>query len=263
MAALLLLRSADFVPWLWPMVLAFGLAAALLVGLANSHQARLATAGLALGLVAMVAGPAAFTLDTVATAYTGSIVSAGPTATSTDLLSGSSTTGFGSGPGRGFVAGTRLGGTGSAPGFAPGVPSGAFPGGPGGSGGTGGFGGDTSTDTALADYLVANQGTATWIVAVNGAQEAAQLELQTGLPVMAMGGWSGSDNALTLDQLKADIADGSLRYVIVAGQGGGPGGQRTQGGSSDVSAWIAANGTAVSVPGSSVTLYDLSNALAS
>ena len=141
-----------------------------------------------------------------------------------------------------------------------GVPSGAFPGGPGGSGGTGGFGGDTSTDTALADYLVANQGTATWIVAVNGAQEAAQLELQTGLPVMAMGGWSGSDNALTLDQLKSDIADRSLRYVIVSGQGGGPGGQ---GGSSEVTAWITANGTAVSVPGSSVTLYDLSNALAS
>ena len=259
-SALLLLRSADFVPWLWPVVLAFGLAAALLVALANSHQARLATAGLALGLVAMVAGPAAFTLDTVATAYTGSIVSAGPAATSTDLLSGSSTTGFGGGPGRGFVAGTPPGGGAFAPGGTTGVPSGAVPS---GSGGSGGFGGDTSTDTALADYLVANQGTATWIVAVSGAQEAAQLELQTGLPVMAMGGWSGSDNALTLDQLKADIADGSLRYVIVAGQGGGPGGQRTQGGSSDVSAWIAANGTAVSVPGSSVTLYDLSNTLGS
>ena len=38
---------------------------------------------------------------------------------------------------------------------------------------------------------------------VAGAQEAAQLELQTGLPVMAMGGWSGSDPALTLDELKA------------------------------------------------------------
>ena len=81
------------------------------------------------------------------------------------------------------------------------------------------LGAGSERDSALVDYLVANRGSATWIVAVSGAQEASALELQTGLPVMAMGGWSGSDNALTLDELKADIANGTLRYVILGGQG--------------------------------------------
>ena len=39
------------------------------------------------------------------------------------------------------------------------------------------------------------------------------------------------------------------------GQGGGPGGQ---GGSSDVTSWVTANGTAITVGGT--TLYDLSGA---
>lgn len=44
---------------------------------------------------------------------------------------------------------------------------------------------------------------ATWIVAVSGAQSAASIELATGAPVMAMGGFSGTDAAPTLDQLQA------------------------------------------------------------
>jgi 4-amino-4-deoxy-L-arabinose transferase-like glycosyltransferase len=117
------------------------------------------------------------------------------------------------------------------------------------------MGSSDGSDTALADYLVANRGSATWIVAVSDAMSAAQLELSTGEPVMAMGGWSGSDNALTLDQLKADVASGKLRYVIVSGQGG-----RGGGGSSEIDAWIVANGRAVTISGSSTTLYDLSGA---
>jgi 4-amino-4-deoxy-L-arabinose transferase-like glycosyltransferase len=124
----------------------------------------------------------------------------------------------------------------------------------GGSGGAG-MGSSDGSDTALANYLVANRGSATWIVAVSDAMSAAQLELSTGEPVMAMGGWSGSDNALTLDQLKADVASGKLRYVIVSGQGG-----RGGSGSSEIDAWIVANGRAVTISGSSTTLYDLSGA---
>ena len=96
------------------------------------------------------------------------------------------------------------------------------------------------------------------VVAVSGAQEAANLELATGLPVMSTGGWSGSDNALTLSQLKSLVASGKLRYFIVDGQGGMGGGQ---GGSSDVTSWVTANGTAITVGGT--TLYDLSGAATS
>jgi 4-amino-4-deoxy-L-arabinose transferase-like glycosyltransferase len=90
---------------------------------------------------------------------------------------------------------------------------------------------------------------------------AAQLELTTGDPVMAMGGWSGSDNAITLDQLKADVASGKLRYVIISGQGGGGmGGSSSSSSSSSIDAWVVANGKVVTISGSSTTLYDLSGA---
>jgi len=247
---LLLLRSPSFMSWLPPLIVGLGIAAAIVVALPATRGVRVGLAGLTLGLVAMLAGPAAFTFNTITTAYTGSIVAAGPATTATDFLSGSSDS-----QGRGFALGGfpgngGPGGNGGPAGFAPGRSVGS----PGGSVG--------NADSSLASYLVTNQGSATWIVAVSGASDAAELELATGKPVMAMGGWSGSDNALPLDELKADIAGGSLRYVIVGGQGGGqggPGGFNSQ--SSEVMAWITSHGTLVSVPGSSATVYDLSNSL--
>jgi hypothetical protein len=49
---------------------------------------------------------------------------------------------------------------------------------------------------------------------------------------MAMGGFMGSDPAPTLDQLKAYVAVGRLRYVMIGGRGGpgGPGGPGGRGG---------------------------------
>ena len=101
-----------------------------------------------------------------------------------------------------------------------GAPGGnAMTGSPGG--GPGGQGG--SLDTATLDYLVANQGTATWIVAVSDATSAGQIELSTGRAVMAMGGFTGSDNALTLEQLQALVSSGDLRFVSIGGRRGGGG----------------------------------------
>jgi len=95
-------------------------------------------------------------------------------------------------------------------------------------GGAGGFPGDAAgTDGALTSYLVDHLGTATWLVAVASANQAGPIQLATGLPVMAMGGFMGSDPAPTLDQLKAYVAEGRLRYVLLAGRGAGgagPGG---------------------------------------
>ena len=244
-AVVLLMRSPSFAPWLPPLIVGLGIAAAISVAMPATRGIRVGLAGLSLGLVAMLAGPAAFTANTITTAYSGSIVAAGPQPTATDFLSGSRDS-----QGRGFAQGGPLGGGQGGGGRAGFVPGRGFSG-PNGAGGAG--------DTALASYLVAHQGSATWIVAVSSAGDAADIELSTGKPVMAMGGWSGSDNAITLDGLKADIADGRLRYVIVGGQGGGPGGFSLD--SAKVSAWITSHGTLVSVPGSSATVYDLSNAL--
>jgi 4-amino-4-deoxy-L-arabinose transferase-like glycosyltransferase len=98
-------------------------------------------------------------------------------------------------------------------------------GGRGGRGGFAGFAGDPGgTDRALVDYLVANRGTATWLVAVSSASAAGPLQLASGVPVMAMGGFMGSDPAPTLAQLQLYVHDGRLRYVLIGGRGAGPGG---------------------------------------
>ena len=110
---------------------------------------------------------------------------------------------------------------------APGPASGRFGGFPGGfPGGAGGFPGDAAgTDDALVAWLVAHHGEETWLVAVGSANQAGPLQLASGVPVMAMGGFMGSDPAPTLEQLQAYVRDGSLRYVLLGeGRGGGPGG---------------------------------------
>ena len=98
-------------------------------------------------------------------------------------------------------------------------------GGAGGPGGFAGFVGDPGgTDRALVDYLVANRGTATWLVAVSSASAAGPLQLASGVAVMAMGGFMGSDPAPTLEQLQAYVHEGRLRYVLIGGRSAGPGG---------------------------------------
>src|SRR5437762_1396512 len=77
-AFVLLDRSATFVPALRTAVLVAGLlVAALIVGLSNASR-KTALAVAALGVMAVLASPAAYTFDTVSTAHTGAIPSAGP-----------------------------------------------------------------------------------------------------------------------------------------------------------------------------------------
>ncbi len=80
--------------------------------------------------------------------------------------------------------------------------------------------------------------------------EAAQIELATGQPVMAMGGFSGTDPAPTLAQLQEYVGSGRLRYVIVGGAegrggpgDGGPGGGR--GTTGEIAQWVASHGSLV------------------
>ncbi|HEU5367122.1 MAG TPA: glycosyltransferase family 39 protein, partial [Ktedonobacterales bacterium] len=60
-----------------------------------------------------------------------------------------------------------------------------------------------NVDTALVSYLEAHQGSAEYLVAVGSAQEASSLILATNKPVMALGGFTGSDPILTTSQLAA------------------------------------------------------------
>ncbi len=64
----------------------------------------------------------------------------------------------------------------------------------------------------------------TWAAAAVGAQNAASYQLSTGEPVMAIGGFNGTDPAPTLARFKEYVADGRIHYFIGGGTGGGMGG---------------------------------------
>src|SRR6266511_4831275 len=119
----------------------------------------------------------------------------------------------------------------------------------------------TTLFRSLISYLLANRNGATWIVATTSANAAGSIQLASGEPVMAMGGFSGSDPAPSLAQLKALVASGQLRYVLVNGGGfGGPGGGGGGGSTSEIDAWVTSVGTVVDYGGSGGTLYDVSAA---
>jgi 4-amino-4-deoxy-L-arabinose transferase-like glycosyltransferase len=108
---------------------------------------------------------------------------------------------------------------------------------------------------------VKHQGSARWLVAVSSANTAAPIQLATGQPVLAMGGFSGTDAAMTVAKLQQLVASGQLRYVLVGGQGGGPGGSGNQA----VTTWVTQNCTSVDYGGTggASSLYDCTAAVAS
>ena len=113
----------------------------------------------------------------------------------------------------------------------------------------------SQADSTLVQYLLQNQNGATWLVAVDSANESAAIQLTSGQPVMAIGGFNGSDTPLTLEQFKQLVVDGKLKYYAASshGHGGGP-----NGGNSKITNWIKKNGKVVNYGGSDVTLYELS-----
>ncbi|GIF19560.1 hypothetical protein Ate02nite_22900 [Paractinoplanes tereljensis] len=264
----LLTRSSDFLPWLRWVVLLGGLVAA--AGVLGSSliksrlSARLGVVAAGASLVAVLAGPAAYAVQTASEGHTGSIPSAGP-----------STGGFGGGGGRGGFGGggggNRGGGGGPGGGGFPGggtngggtTTGGGFQGGGNGGGGMRGGGGGmgslldavTVTDEMKA-LLQADADKYTWVAATIGSQNASGYQLATGDPVMAVGGFNGTDPSPTLAQFEEYVSAGKIHYYI----GGSSGGSTSTGGSnasSEIAQWVADNFTATTV--GSTTVYDLTS----
>ncbi len=253
MSFVLLDRADSFVPWLKYVVVVAGLGAALLMVIHRflPRRAMLAVAGAA--VITMLAGPTAYAVDTAATPHTGSIPSAGP----------NSGGGMGGGPGGGPGGGRRGGQMGQPPTQngtrqAPGGTQGTTDGPGGADGGPGGLlNGSTSTD-AIDALLTTDASSYTWAAAAIGSNTASGYQLATGLPVMAIGGFNGSDPSPTLARFKQYVADGEIHYFIGGGRGGG---RMSAGGSTstEISTWVSENFTAKTVDG--VTLYDLSGGI--
>ena len=229
LSAALLGRTPSFAPGLGTAIIVMGAAAMALLALvlARVFDRRIVQfAAGAIAVLCVLAGPVAYSLVTVSHSVTGPLAAAGP-----------ASSGFGPG------------------GLGPGGPGPAGPGPP----SLPGFG--TASDssaaeqTGLVEYLLANQSSAQYLVAVNGSQAAVPLILATGRPVMTMGGFNGQDEVPTLAQFQELVSAKKVRYILLGstmGPGGMPGppgfaGPGRMGGGSvaTILQWVQANATAV------------------
>lgn len=108
------------------------------------------------------------------------------------------------------------------------------------NGGFGGSGGGESSpvNTALLNYLTANQDGYKNILAVSSSNEASSTIAATGLSVMSLGGFSGSSQTLTTTaQVEALVKNHIVRFFMTGGGGGGGRG----GSNSVVSTYVQAN----------------------
>ncbi|MPY53373.1 ArnT family glycosyltransferase [Streptomyces acidicola] len=287
----LLNRSSDYLPWLKWVVLVGGLVAALGLVFLGKLGRQLTMGVLGLSFVAALAGPTAYTFTTLSEGHSGSIVTAGPAVAGG--RGGPGGGGFpGGGPGDGGFPGDGQNGQNGQTGRAPtggnggfpggGFPGGGFPGGgqnqpgqqgqqnqspqggkaEGGMGGGGGMGGllnGASVGSEAKELLEKNASDYTWVAAAIGAQNAASYQLSTGEPVMAIGGFNGSDPSPTPAQFKKYVEEGKIHYFVSSGSGGGmmPGmsGSGSNGTASQISSWVQENFKEVTVGNS--TFYDL------
>ena len=242
LAFVLLGRSSDFLPWLRWVVIVLGVASAVLIVVHQLLPRRFAIAVATGAVIAMLAGPTAYAVETAGTAHTGSIPTAGPS-------TGNGPGGMRGGPGGQMGQpptqnGTTQNGTATMPGL----------GGTGRGGGAGGLLNGSTSSTQIDALLEADADSYTWVAAAVGSNTAAGYQLSTELPVMAIGGFNGSDPSPTLAEFKQLVADGAIHYFIA---GGGFGGMGAGGGtSSAISSWVESTFTSTTVDG--VTLYDLS-----
>lgn len=233
----------------------------------NGTARGLSRTVLVLGIVALMAGPVVWTGCTIATGHTGSIVTAGPSSN------------MGGGPGGGTPGGATPGANGSDGGATDGTTpnssesdgatdSSASSGNSSASAGTaddrsanasgapagGSFLGGGSADSELVELLTSTASDYRWAAATTGSQNAASYQLASELPVMAIGGFNGSDPAPTLDQFKTYVAQGLVKYYIAAG---GMGGTQMGGSSaaSEIQAWVEENFTAQTI--GNTTVYDV------
>lgn len=287
----LLNRSPEFVPWLRWTVLIVGIVGGLAF-LPNKRVTALVAATLAVS--AGVAGPLAYTLDTLGTSKAGSIISAGPNVQGgmggpgggmgrhgqrgpgnggpgVGMQAGNGGTGGMTGGAGGMTGGVRGGNAGpggAANGQGPGGNSSSTPGagtgtsnGPGASnsGGPGGRGGGLLWGSNPTDAVVAtlneNADRYTWVAAAVGSMTASGYQLSTNHSVMPIGGFNGTDPSPTLDAFKQLVAQNKIHYFIDSGRGGFMGSSDSTRTSAQIAEWVQATFSSKTVDG--ITLYDL------
>jgi 4-amino-4-deoxy-L-arabinose transferase-like glycosyltransferase len=116
------------------------------------------------------------------------------------------------------------------------------------------FGADA--DNANLQHLIEAVDTR-WAAASVGSMGVSGLELKTGASIMAIGGFTGSDNSPTLGQFQSYVAEHQVRYFIDDRRDGpgAPSRHMESGSASDITKWVRENFTQINV--NATTVYDL------
>lgn len=247
MAWLTLSRTPDFVPWLRWAVLVAGLVAAMALGLWS--RGRIAMAALLAAVLAGLAGPVAYTVDSLGKSQgDGGMASAGPQVPGSGWGHPGGHKGGGrprnnAGPGNDSGPGNN-----AQPGAGAQPADGAQP-----KPGNGGPGWDSGPSSQIVAMLKADAGRFTWAGSAVSSHGANSYQLAANVPVMSIGGFSGGDPAPALAQFQRYVAQGRIHYFI-GGDNRGPGGGDDSE-SAKITAWVEQHYTAATVDGTSV--YDL------
>ncbi|MGY4714272.1 ArnT family glycosyltransferase [Bacillus amyloliquefaciens] len=97
---------------------------------------------------------------------------------------------------------------------------------------------NASVNTKLINYLEKHNAGADYLFATTDSNTAAPYIIKTKKAVMAIGGFSGSDPAITLTQFKKLVKQGKVKYFLTSGMG--------KGGNNDIVQWVEKNGKKVS-----------------
>jgi 4-amino-4-deoxy-L-arabinose transferase-like glycosyltransferase len=211
LAAVLLSRDSEWMPWLRAVVAVAGVGAAALLLVAGRLPRPAARSVAVLAVAACLAAPTAYSVATAAAPHSGAIPSVGP-----------APHGFG-----GFT-------------------------------GPGGLLDSPSPGPTLSAMLSAGAHDFTWTAATVGSNNAAGYQLASGAPVMAIGGFNGTDPSPTLEEFQRYVAEGKIHYFVrgkmMIGHWGPPQ-QAGSRGSADIAEWVETHYTPQTVD--RVIIYDL------
>jgi 4-amino-4-deoxy-L-arabinose transferase-like glycosyltransferase len=214
LAAVLLSRHSEWLPWLRGGVAVGGVGAAALLLVVGRLARPVARAVAVVAVASCLLSPAAYSIATAATPHSGAIPSVGPSR---------------HGMGGGFA-------------------------------GPGGLLDSPRPGPALTATISADAADYTWAAAVVGSNNAAGYQLASGAPVMAIGGFNGTDPSPTLDEFKGFVADRQIHYFIRGRMMIGHWGGQTSGSreSSDIAEWVETHYTPLTID--RVVIYDLTAA---
>lgn len=176
--ALRILAYSDEWP-VWFRALLVVCSGAAMAGWLFSRSPRWTTLTLAMVTVTLLIGPVGTNVFTFATPQTGTNPQSGPVANDPHAISR-------------HMVGVKAG----SPAWATQTAFGATP------------------SPLIVDLMRRTEGKQEWAAATYSAQNAALYQIESGQPVIPLGGWLGTDPAPTLSTFKALVADGKIGYFI-------------------------------------------------